>query len=99
MHARIVSFLVLPDKMDELIRVFGDVIVPNAKAAKGNRGVTLLTDTVSGRATAISMWETEDDMLAGEKNGYYRDQISKLMPYAEGQPVERHYKVSIEAKP
>jgi quinol monooxygenase YgiN len=99
MHARIVSFLVLPDKMDELVRVFGDVIVPRAKAAKGNRGVTLLTDIVSGRATAISMWETEDDMLAGEQNGYYREQIAKLMPYAEGQPVERHYKVSIEAKP
>ena len=98
MHARVVSFLVLPDKMDELIRVFRDVIIPTARAAKGNHGVTLLTDVATGRATAISLWETEDDMLAGEKNGYYREQIAKLLPYSEGQPVERHYAVSIEAK-
>jgi heme-degrading monooxygenase HmoA len=99
MHARAVSLLVLPGKMDEVIRIYNESIIPAASQLKGFKGVTLLTDVHTGRAMSISMWEEEGDMMAGEQGPFYKEQIGKLLPFSEGQPVERHYAVSLVAKP
>ena len=51
----------------------------------------------SGKALAISVWETEADMLAGESgSGYYQEQIAKFGSLIAGPPALDHYELSSE---
>ncbi|MCI0811085.1 MAG: antibiotic biosynthesis monooxygenase, partial [Chloroflexi bacterium] len=64
MHVRVTNVQLKPGKMQDLIKAYDDSVVPAQKAQKGYQGSYLMTDASSGKAIAISVWETEADMLA-----------------------------------
>ena len=43
------------------------------------------------------MWETKEDMEAGEQSGYYREQLGRLREQLAGDAVREAYEVSIQA--
>ena len=87
MHARVVTANVNPDEIEEAAGVYRDSIVPAAKEQKGSERLLLLTDRAKGKILSISVWETEEDMLAGEASGYLREQLAKLKPFFTAVPV------------
>ena len=95
MYARIVTVQTRPDKMDELISIYRDSIAPAAKQQKGNKGAFLLTDSSTNKAISIAVWETEQDMLAGEASGYLKEQIAKAAPTFAAPPTTEHFQVSV----
>ncbi len=97
MHARTTSVQIQPGKMQEAIDIVNKDVVPSAKAQKGFQGVYLMTDASSGKALAISVWETEADMLAGESNGAFQANVAKLGGLFAGSPTTEHYELSVEA--
>jgi quinol monooxygenase YgiN len=82
--------------MDEAITIFRENIDPVAKQQKGCTGGYFLTDPETGKAISISLWETEADMLAGEKNDYLQEQVAKVAHLLTARPVTEHYEVSVE---
>jgi len=52
---------------------------------------------VSGKALAISVSETEADMMAVESSGYYQEQIAKFGGLFAGPPATKHYELSVES--
>ena len=50
----------------------------SAKEQKGFHDALLFTDSATGRAVSITIWETEGDLLAGQASGYYQEQIAKF---------------------
>ncbi|MFC1874306.1 antibiotic biosynthesis monooxygenase family protein [Chloroflexota bacterium] len=83
------------DKIDETIKVFEDYVVPMAKSQKGLREVYLLTDRKRGKGVAISFWDSEEDAIASEQNGYYQEQVNKFMRFFIASPTIEGYQVSV----
>ena len=53
MNAGVNHNQVQPGKMDEVIRMYRDSVVPAASQQQGNRGAILLTDPNTNKAIAI----------------------------------------------
>ena len=89
MHARVNYRQVPPDKMDEVIRTYRDVTVPDRRAQKGFKGGYILTNRDTGKVIALALWETEADMMAATPPG--------AVDAVTGEPpVRETYEVSIE---
>jgi heme-degrading monooxygenase HmoA len=96
MHARVTYDPIQPGKMDEAIKVERDSILSAAKKQKGYEGLYFLTNRNTGKGMTISLWDTEADMAAAEGNGYYREQIAKLLPLVSGPAIKEHYEVNVQ---
>lgn len=97
MHARATTVQIQPGKMQEAIDLVNNSVIPAAKAQKGFQGFYLMTDASSGKGLAISVWETEADMMAVESSGNYQEQIAKFGGLFAGPPTTDHYELSVEA--
>lgn len=56
----------VPEKIDEGIRQFRDVVVPAYKNVSGFKGGYMLVDRKKGKLIGITLWDTEADMHATE---------------------------------
>lgn len=78
MHGRIVSVQVKPEDLDKAVGIYRESVIPAAKEQRGFHEALLFTDFTTGRAVSITIWETEEDLLAGQYSGYYQEQIAKF---------------------
>jgi heme-degrading monooxygenase HmoA len=97
MFARLTIVQVKVDKIEEVIKLYGDNVVPAAKSQKGYKGILLLTDRKTGKGISISLWESEQDAIANDKSGYYQQQVGKFKDYFTKPPAQEGYEVSIRA--
>lgn len=95
MYARVTTVQVQPGKIDDGIQIFRDAVLPAAQQQPGFKGVLQLVDRSNNKSIGITLWETEDDMKAGEASGYYQQQIAKVAPLLAEQPVRETYEVSM----
>ena len=56
----------VPEKVDEGIRQFRDVVVPSYKAVAGFGGAYMLVDRTKGKLIGVTLWATEADLHATE---------------------------------
>jgi len=97
MYARAVNVPFQPGKIDEAIRIVKDTIVPAMKGQKGFKGQLLLTQSDTGKAISINLWETEADLTAFETSSLYKELMGKLGGVLAGPPTGERYQVSVEA--
>jgi heme-degrading monooxygenase HmoA len=95
MHARVILGRVKLDKQDEAINIFKENVMPATKEQKGFSGMHLLTDPDTSKFISITIWETENDMIAGESGGYLQEQLDKIATLFVGPPTIQHYVVSV----
>ena len=96
MYARVTITQLQPGKTEEAVSIFRDSIVPAAKQQQGFKGALLLTDPNTGKGVSITLWETEDNMRAGETSGYYQEQVAKFAQVFTGPPIREVYEVSVQ---
>jgi heme-degrading monooxygenase HmoA len=98
MQARVTTIQLQPGMIDKTIAVFGDFVIPAAKQQPGFKGGMLLTDRDAGRVIAISLWDTEEELMASENSGYYQAQMDKLagVGFVAGPPAKESYNVSLQ---
>lgn len=97
MFARLTSVQVNAEKIDEVIKIFDDNVVPAAKSQKGYSGAYLLTDRKTGKCYALSLWDNEEDAIANEQSGYYKEQVGRFAEFMTAPPVQEGYEVSLQA--
>lgn len=97
MFARLTIVQVKAGTMDEVIKIYGDNVVPAAKSQKGYKGILLLTDRKTGKGISVALWESEQDAIANDKSGYYQEQVGRFKDYFAKPPVQEGYEVSIQA--
>ena len=56
----------VPDKVDEGVRQFRDVVVPSYKNVAGFKGGYMLVDRAKGKLVGVTLWATEADLHATE---------------------------------
>ena len=84
------------EKIDEVIKIFDEMVVPATKTLKGFSGAYLLTDRKTGKGYALSLWDSEEDTLANEQSGYYKEQVSRFAEYMTAPPVQERYEVALQ---
>ncbi len=67
MYARQVTVKGSSEKIEEGVQSVRDHVLPVLRECKGFRGQLLLVDRDKGEAVGISLWDTEEDMLASEE--------------------------------
>ncbi len=96
MFARLTIVQVQMDKIDEIIKIFGESIIPAARSQKGSRGIYMLTDRKTGKGISLSFWDSEEDAIANEQSGYYQEQVGKVASFFTTAPVREGYEVSVQ---
>ncbi len=96
-HARVLIAEGQPGKMDELIDLVRNSVLPVAKQQQGFNGLLLLADRVRHKGISIGLWETEADLKASETSGYLQEQVAKFAHLYTAPPVREAYEVSVQA--
>ena len=96
MFARFTIVQVNAEKIDETIKLYEESVVPAAKSQKGYHSATLFTDRKTGRGYSISIWDSEEDALANEQSGYYKEQVGKFAEFMTAPPVQEGYEVAVQ---
>ena len=91
MFARLSTGQMKSEKLDELIRIYEESIVPAAESQNGICGAYLLANRETGKVIAIAFWDKEED-AANEKTGYYQE-LSKTKYLLTAVPVCEIYEV------
>lgn len=97
MFARVTTARAKTDAISKIEEIFQSSIVPAAKSQKGYCGVYLLVDREASKCVGITLWESEEDASANEKNRYYQEQLVKLMNYTKGTFIREGFEVSVKA--
>ena len=95
MHARVILGRVKLNKQEEAIRIYKEHVMPATKEQKGFKSINLLTDPDTNKFISITIWETENDMKAGETDGYLQQQLNKISPLFVGPPSIQHFVVAV----
>jgi heme-degrading monooxygenase HmoA len=95
MHARVSTAEVQPGRMDEVVAISRDSVLPAARQQRGFGGGLWLTDPDANKVVVATLWGSREDMESGEQSGYYREQIGKLSDLLAGDVVREAYEVSI----
>lgn len=96
MNARVTTAQVQPHKIEEATSIVRESVSPVVREQQGARGMLLLTDPDTGKGLAITLWETDEDMRAGEASGYVQGQYGKLADVLAEFPDAEHFEVNIQ---
>lgn len=94
MFARVTTFQVRPDKIDETNRIATESVIPAIKQQTGFKTFITLEDRSSGKAILVTVFETEADMKAGVNNGFVQQQVAKIAPFLNGVPTSEFFEVA-----
>ncbi len=95
MFARVMHIHSKPGKIDQVVALYQESVIPALKQQKGFCKTLLLTDAASGNGMSITFWESESDQRHSETNGFLREQIGKVIPLLAAPPVREGF-VAIE---
>jgi quinol monooxygenase YgiN len=95
MYSRVVTANVLPDKLDEVIRLWRDSVAPANSQQKGWISARMLVNRKTGKAIVVALWETEADLQASA-GPYLQEQLAKFVGLLAAPPVEELFEVAAE---
>lgn len=89
MYARVTQFHIVPEKLDSFLAALRDA-VPHAHQQHGFRALIVLrADAPASTADVrvMSLWDSIEDLQAGEQNFYFYQALAKVMTSSKGFPL------------
>ena len=96
MHARVTTFEGPVEAFEEGVQQARDQILPAVRQLAGFKGMYLLADRGSGKALAITLWESEEALRASEEAANRLRQQSAATMGEEIRAVDRYEVVVAE---
>ncbi len=96
MYARLTKFQIDIEKIDEASNLFNKSVVPAFNAQKGYKGIFFMANQENGECLCLSLWDTEDDLVANEKSLSYQEQLVKFMDLFTEDPIREGYEVVLQ---
>ena len=94
MYARVNTFAGSADRVDDGVRDIQERIVPWAREMNGCKGAIALVDRETGKTIGITLWESQEAMLASENEAAgLRAGSAEAM--GGGAPAVERYEVAI----
>jgi heme-degrading monooxygenase HmoA len=94
-YARILRMHLKIDRIDAAKKIFEKSVIPLCKNQKGFLGAYFLVDQESGSCIPITIWESEEDMLATEHSAFFQEQLIKFMPFFTSPPIREGFEVIV----
>lgn len=91
MHSRMATLYPRSGNFDHVLRLLRDTVTPAAQKEPGFSGMLVMHNRQAGKVVGITLWESEDDMLASEASEYLQDQVSRLITYLRRPPEFEYY--------
>ena len=85
-------------RLDALIDLFKESVVPAQREQPGYRGCYVLT-TAEGKALVLTLWEDEAAAAASLTGGHYERQIEKFVTVYRASPGREAYDVVVVDAP
>jgi len=96
MFARVTTVQIKSNTLDETEKIYRESVIPAAKSQKGYQGTYLLADRKTGKGVAFTLWDSEEDAIANEQSGYYREQLDKFKDVFAAPPIREGYEVIVQ---
>ncbi len=96
MYTRVLIMKVEIDRIDEASMLFEESVIPLCKDKKGYLGAYFLADRKTGKCNVITLWDSEEDMMATEKSRFFQEQVVKFMRFFTSNPIREAYEVVVE---
>ena len=78
MYTRMMTIRTLPSRFEQGVRILRESIVPAIETRKGFQGFFMLVNRVNYEIVIISLWDTFENRLASERDGFIDQQLAKL---------------------
>ena len=91
MHARVSIRQIQPGKMEEAIRIVKESGGPAARQRPGYGGGITLADRSTGKVLNITLWQTEEDMMAHETAADRQQMTERYSEITIGPNLTEHY--------
>ena len=98
MFARVLRSHFKAGKADQAAELFEKNVLPLCRKQPGFKGAYFLIDARTDESVAITLWSSEEAMLASEKNRFFQQQVAKFIPFYEGSPLREAYEVILKAE-
>ena len=66
MHARVTTFSGDPARLDDVISMIKDEVIPTARRVEGFAGGYWLADRETGKVVSVALWESEEALRDSE---------------------------------
>lgn len=89
MYARVTQFHIVPDKLDSFLAALRDA-VSHAHQQRGFRALIVLraeAPASTADVRVMSLWDSIEDLQAGEQNFYFYQALAKVMTSSKGFPL------------
>jgi heme-degrading monooxygenase HmoA len=104
MHARITTVqigkerrLFKPNTVEESLDALRLTTLPKLKKQKGFKEFLVLIDRAADKVVLITIWESEDDMIAIEASGFYKRAVDEFSDRVVSEPRKEYYEVAIRS--
>lgn len=95
MHARVVTFMIQPDKIETLTSIHQGEVIPALQKQEGFKGSRLLVDPGSGKSMIVTLWQSQELMQANEATGWFKEQLAKFNAVFASPPTRETYEVKV----
>jgi hypothetical protein len=94
MHARLSRWAGLPpERLHQTVEEFKDQSLPVLQQQGGFEGVLVMIDESAGKAAAMTLWSSMEELRATEKMAEEMRSRAEATAQAEREPVVDHYEV------
>jgi heme-degrading monooxygenase HmoA len=85
-----------PERLEQTVQEFESQSLPVLEQQQGFKGVVVMTDENGGKAAAITLWESRDDLRRTEKMAEEMRARAEQTARAEREPIVDHYEVVLQ---
>jgi heme-degrading monooxygenase HmoA len=82
--------------IEEARKIWDGSVAPAAREQNGFIGSFLLVSEHADEGVAVTLWQSKQDAQAGEKSGYYQDQVKKFVGFLAAPPERKYYNLNSE---
>ncbi len=92
--ARLTVLPTRPGSEAEIVKLYKESVVPAARTQSGFAS-TYLAQTADGKAIALTLFDSQENLKKSEDVGYYQEQIAKFKPHLTGAPSKKIFDVAV----
>jgi heme-degrading monooxygenase HmoA len=99
MYARLSRFAGLPpERIEETVREFEEEYLPSLEASPGFQGIVVGVDRGSGKAAAVTFWESRETLDASDRAADQARQAALDRAEPVREPIVDRYEVVLQRK-
>jgi quinol monooxygenase YgiN len=99
MVTRILTFQLQAGKLDEMVEIAANSVIPLMQQQAGCKLITFVTDPDADKAIAIGYWESVADVQASERSGMFQAQLAKVKHLLAAPPQRQLFEVCVQSAP